>query len=45
MENGKVTVEVIPEDFLGVAFKSYMIPIKDDNIVALSYQNKSLSYS
>ena len=29
MNGGKTIVEVIPKDFLGVAFKSYMIPIKD----------------
>lgn len=44
MESGKTTVEVIPEDFLGVAFKSYMIPIKDDNKVVGSIAiGKSLS--
>ncbi|RII36270.1 chemotaxis protein [Clostridium chromiireducens] len=30
MKKGKPVVEVIPKEFLGVAFKSYMIPIKDD---------------
>lgn len=33
MENGKTVVEEIPKDFLGVAFKSYMIPIKEGNEV------------
>jgi len=33
MESGKSVIEVIPEDFLGVAFKSYIIPIKDGNSV------------
>jgi len=33
MENGKTVVEVITEDFLGVAFKSYIIPIKEGNII------------
>ncbi|NSB12881.1 methyl-accepting chemotaxis protein [Clostridium beijerinckii] len=30
MNKGKTVIEVIPKEFLGVAFKSYMIPIKDD---------------
>ncbi|MFW2487006.1 methyl-accepting chemotaxis protein [Clostridium chromiireducens] len=30
MKKGKPAVEVIPKEFLGVAFKSYMIPIKDE---------------
>nr|WP_312292633.1 methyl-accepting chemotaxis protein [Clostridium chromiireducens] len=30
MKKGKPVVEVIPKEFLGVAFKSYMIPIKDE---------------
>lgn len=30
MKKGKPVIEVIPKEFLGVAFKSYMIPIKDD---------------
>ncbi|OCA96872.1 methyl-accepting chemotaxis protein [Clostridium beijerinckii] len=30
MNKGKPVIEVIPKEFLGVAFKSYMIPIKDD---------------
>jgi prophage DNA circulation protein len=33
MNGGKTIIEVIPEDFLGVAFKSYMIPIKEENNV------------
>lgn len=33
MENGKTVIEEIPKDFLGVAFKSYMIPIKEGNKV------------
>lgn len=30
MNKGKPVIEMIPKEFLGVAFKSYMIPIKDD---------------
>ncbi|NRT73792.1 methyl-accepting chemotaxis protein [Clostridium beijerinckii] len=30
MRKGKPVIEVIPKEFLGVAFKSYMVPIKDD---------------
>lgn len=30
MNKGKPVIEVIPKEFLGVAFKSYMVPIKDD---------------
>lgn len=30
MKKGKPVIEVIPKEFLGAAFKSYMIPIKDD---------------
>ncbi|NMF03187.1 methyl-accepting chemotaxis protein [Clostridium beijerinckii] len=30
MKKGKPVIEVIPKEFLGVAFKSYMVPIKDD---------------
>lgn len=33
MEGGRPVVEVIPKDFLGVAFKSYMVPIKEENNV------------
>lgn len=44
MANGKIEVKVIPEDFIGVAFKSYMIPIKDGNKVIGSIAiGKSLS--
>ncbi|MDR3597321.1 methyl-accepting chemotaxis protein [Clostridium sp.] len=30
MKHGKTVVEVIPKEFLGVAFKSYIIPMKDE---------------
>ena len=30
MNKGKPVIEMIPKEFLGVAFKSYMVPIKDD---------------
>ncbi|MBZ9691762.1 methyl-accepting chemotaxis protein [Clostridium sp. M14] len=44
MNRGKIEVKVIPEDFMGVAFKSYMIPIKDNNTVVGSIAiGKSLS--
>lgn len=44
MANGEIEVKIIPEDFLGVAFKSYMIPIKDGNKVVGSIAiGKSLS--
>ncbi|WP_300382147.1 methyl-accepting chemotaxis protein [Clostridium sp.] len=44
MAKGKIEVKVIPEDFLGVAFKSYMIPIRDENKVVGSIAiGKSLS--
>ncbi len=44
MNSGKIDVNVIPEDFLGIAFKSYMIPIKDENNVVGSIAiGKSLS--
>lgn len=44
MELGKSKIEVIPEGFLGVAFKSYMIPIKQVNSVIGSIAiGKSLS--
>lgn len=44
MEIGKIEVKVIPEDFIGVAFKSYMIPIKEGNTVVGSISiGKSLS--
>ncbi|MFL0270036.1 methyl-accepting chemotaxis protein [Candidatus Clostridium radicumherbarum] len=44
MESGKDEIKIIPEDFLGVAFKSYMIPIKDGNAVVGSIAiGKSLS--
>lgn len=33
MKKGEIEIKVIPEDFLGVAFKSYMIPIKSGNSV------------
>lgn len=44
MEKGSLDITVIPEDFLGVAFKSYMIPLKDNGIVVGSIAiGKSLS--
>ncbi|NFL94577.1 chemotaxis protein [Clostridium botulinum] len=44
MSRGKIEVKVIPEDFIGVAFKSYMIPIKEGNkIVGSIAIGKSLS--
>lgn len=44
MELGKIEVKIIPQDFIGVAFKSYMIPIKDGNTVVGSIAiGKSLS--
>lgn len=44
MELGENEIEIIPEDFLGVAFKSYMIPIKEGNTVVGSIAiGKSLS--
>lgn len=44
MAKGEIEIKVIPEDFLGVAFKSYMIPIKDGNKVVGSIAiGKSLS--
>ncbi|OBR96580.1 putative sensory transducer protein YfmS [Clostridium ragsdalei P11] len=44
MKLGKVDVKIIPEDFIGVAFKSYMIPIKDGQTVIGSLAiGKSLS--
>lgn len=44
MNLGKIEVKVIPEDFIGVAFKSYIIPIKDGNTVVGSMAiGKSLS--
>ncbi|MFL0247660.1 methyl-accepting chemotaxis protein [Candidatus Clostridium stratigraminis] len=44
MESGKDEIKIIPEDFLGVAFKSYMIPIKDGHTVVGSIAiGKSLS--
>lgn len=44
MAKGEIDIKVIPEDFLGVAFKSYMIPIKDRNKVVGSIAiGKSLS--
>ena len=33
MNHGKTVIEVIPKDFLGIDFKSYIIPIKDGNSV------------
>lgn len=33
MEQGEIVVKEIPKEFLGVAFKSYMIPIKEGNKV------------
>lgn len=44
MNVGKTLIEVIPEDFLGVAFKSYMIPIKEeDKVVGSIAIGRSLS--
>jgi len=44
MVKGDIDVTVIPEDFIGVAFKSYMVPIKDDGKVIGSIAiGKSLS--
>lgn len=44
MELGQTEIKVIPEDFIGVAFKSYMIPIKDGKTVVGSIAiGKSLS--
>lgn len=44
MSNGKTVVEVIPEDFLGVAFKSYIVPIKEgNNVIGSIAVEKSLS--
>ncbi|AOR23695.1 methyl-accepting chemotaxis protein [Clostridium taeniosporum] len=44
MNRGKIEIKVIPEDFMGVAFKSYMIPIKENNVVVGSIAiGKSLS--
>lgn len=44
MNKGDVDITIIPEDFLGVAFKSYMIPLKDNGIVVGSIAiGKSLS--
>ena len=44
MDLGKIEVKVIPEDFMGVAFKSYMIPLKAGNTVVGSIAiGKSLS--
>ena len=44
MKRGKLEVEVIPESFLGVAFKSYMIPIKEGNsVIGAIAIGKSLS--
>lgn len=44
MAKGLIEIKEIPEDFIGVAFKSYMIPIKDENKVVGSIAiGKSLS--
>lgn len=44
MESGVNKIEIIPEDFLGVAFKSYMVPIKDGHtVVGCIAVGKSLS--
>lgn len=44
MESGESKVEIIPEDFMGVAFKSYMVPIKDGHtVVGCIAIGKSLS--
>jgi hypothetical protein len=44
MKHGKTVIEVIPKDFLGVDFKSYIIPIKEGNDVIGSIAiGKSLS--
>lgn len=44
MKHGKTVIEVIPKDFLGVDFKSYIIPIKEgNNIIGSIAIGKSLS--
>jgi methyl-accepting chemotaxis protein len=45
MEKGNIDVTVIPEDFIGVSFKSYMVPIKNDdgNVIGSIAIGKSLS--
>lgn len=44
MNKGETVIEEIPKDFLGVAFKSYMIPIKeDDKVIGSIAIGKSLS--
>ena len=45
MEKGNIDVTVIPEDFIGVSFKSYMVPIKDDDgdVIGSIAIGKSLS--
>lgn len=44
MSKGIIEIKEIPEDFIGVAFKSYMIPIKEKNKVVGSIAiGKSLS--
>ncbi|MBE6072331.1 MAG: chemotaxis protein [Clostridium butyricum] len=44
MEKGNVEIEVLPEDFIGVAFKSYMVPLKENNeVIGCIAIGKSLS--
>lgn len=44
MNRGKIEVKIIPEEFMGVAFKSYMIPIKEgDDVIGSIAIGKSLS--
>lgn len=44
MEKGKTEIKIIPEDFIGISFKSYMICLKDGNKVIGSLSiGKSLS--
>lgn len=44
MEKGEIDIKILPEDFIGVAFKSYMIPLKQDNeVVGCIAIGKSLS--
>jgi len=44
MNHGKTVIEVIPKDFLGIDFKSYIIPIKEgNNVIGSITIGKSLS--
>lgn len=44
MKHGKTVIEVIPKDFLGIDFKSYIIPIKEgNNVIGSIAIGKSLS--